>query len=154
MVRRSPSRMQKRDRKRKMHKVGQRGRQSYSTFQKRRKKGKNKKALGKKGKGAKPGIKSKWNLRKNSKKVAPSRQKIRARIISSKESGNGPKEGSADGEDLSTLTCSLSLYERNYHRGTKLTTTESKRDLGKFSVASAELVGGCCWVLYKDRSWR
>ena len=149
------SRTQKRDRKRKKHKVRQRGRQSYSTkFQKRRKMSENRKATGKNRKGAKPMTKNKKNLRKNSKKVPPSRQKIKARIISSKESGNGPKEGSSGGEDLSTLTCSLSLYERNYHRGTKLTTTESKRELGKFSVASAELVGGCCWVLYKDRNWR
>ena len=152
---RHSSRTQKRGRKRKMHKVRQRGRQSYSTkFQKRRKMSENRKATGKNRKGAKPMTKNKKNLRKNTKKVAPSRQKISARMISSKESGNGPKEGSSGGEDLSTLTCSLSLYERNYHRGTKLTTTESKRELGKFSVASAELVGGCCWVLYKDRNWR
>ena len=150
---RSPSRMLKRDRKRKKQMAIQRGRQSHSTtFQKRRKMSKNRKATGKNRKGAKPMIKK--NLRKKSKKVAPSRQKIRARIISSEESGNGPKEGSAGGVDLSTLTCSLSLYERTYHRGTKLTTTESERDLGKFSVASAELVGRCCWILYKDRNWR
>ena len=148
---RHSSRTQKRGRKKKIHKVRQ-------TYQMRRK---NKRATGKRRKGAK-GTKFKRKSKKNSKKVVPSRQKMRFGKISRIGSGNGlrsgsgnrPKEGSAGGEDLSTLTCSLSLYERNYHRGTKLTTTESKRDLGKFSVASAELVGGCCWVLYEDRSWR